>query len=155
MMNFFAILRCVALSLCILVVGCTPGAGPFANVGGAAMVTIDMNLAAHAATALPQGDAGGYAPLLTTVPLGTTIRFVNSDNANHTATIFAGNAFPSGSPFSTSAQSSFGTLVSSFSSGTLTPGTGSQTLTADRSGTFLYGCFYHYGAPMRGVIVVQ
>lgn len=155
MMDLTGVFRCVALSLCSFAVGCTPGAAPPANFGGVAVVTIDMNLAGHAATAFPEGNVGGYAPLLTTVPLGTTIRFFNSDNANHTASIVAGNAFPSGSPFSTSAQTSFGAVVSSFSSGTLTPGTDSQTLHADRSGTFLYGCFYHYGAPMRGLIVVQ
>jgi plastocyanin len=34
-------------------------------------------------------------------------------------------------------------------------GSGSQTVAADKAGTYLYGCFYHYGAPMRGAIVAQ
>ena len=30
-----------------------------------------------------------------------------------------------------------------------------RALTADLPGTYVFGCFFHYGAPMRGVIIVQ
>jgi plastocyanin len=102
------------------------------------------------------GSGGGYAPLVTTVPVGTTLRFVNVDSFGHTATSLAGTAFPAASPFAGSAQITSGsTLSGGWSSGTLGAGTGSQVLIADTPGTYLYGCFFHYGAPMRGAIIVK
>ena len=102
------------------------------------------------------GSGGGYAPLVTTVAVGTTIRFLNVDSFGHTATSVGGTTFPAASPFAGSAQISSGsTLSGAWSSGTLGAGTGSQGLLADKPGTYLYGCFFHYGAPMRGAIIVK
>jgi plastocyanin len=42
-----------------------------------------------------------------------------------------------------------------FSSGAMQAGSSSQSITVDRAGTYLFGCFFHYGAPMRGAIVAQ
>jgi plastocyanin len=55
-----------------------------------------------------------------------------------------------------SALQQFGDRLSQgWSGGTLQASTVSQPLLADQPGTYLYGCFFHYGAPMRGVIVVH
>jgi plastocyanin len=118
---------------------------------------VDVNLTLHAPGSTPGGTGGGYAPLVTKIALGSTLRFVNSDGFNHTATAIPGaTAFPSGFPFSTSALTQSGnTLSGGFSSGDLQAGSSSQVLLADAAGTYLFGCFHHYGAPMRGAIVVQ
>jgi plastocyanin len=81
---------------------------------------------------------------------------VNIDSFAHTASSFDGAAFPAGSPLGGSAlNTSGGRLSTGWTSGNLAAGASSQLLLADKAGTYLYGCFYHYGAPMRGAIVVQ
>jgi len=127
-------------------------AGPQAGV-----TTIDVNLSAHQPSQTPAGTSGGYAPAITTVAVGSAIRFVNSDSFAHTATAIPGTGtFPAGSPFTASAQTQSGSEVStSWSTGTLQAGATSQIITIDTPGTYLFGCFYHYGAPMRGEIVAQ
>jgi len=135
---------------------CTPGGLGSESGGGAAAVTIDVNLTLHAPGPTPAGTGGGYAPLVTTVAVGTTLRFTNSDGFAHTATSIAAKTFPTGFPFTTSALSQSGTTLSGgFSSGDMQAGSSSQALVADVAGTYIFGCFHHYGAPMRGVIVVQ
>ncbi len=111
-------------------------------------MTIDVNLTLN---------TRGYAPDVLNVPVGTTIRFRNSDGFAHTATLIPGAAaFPDGSPFNVSAQTQSGSDVSKpWSSGTLAAGSSSQSILIDKAGTYLYGCFYHYGAPMQGTIVAQ
>jgi plastocyanin len=141
---------CAPLLAALLFAGCTPGAiTPSASSsGGAGVTTIDVNLTQH---------PDGYAPNVTTVAVGSSIRFVNTDGFAHTATAIPGaTTFPAGSPFTASAQSQSGSAVSqAWSSGTLAAGASSQTILIDRAGTYLYGCFYHYGSPMRGTIVAQ
>jgi len=111
-------------------------------------MTIDVNLTLH---------RDGYLPDAITVPVGSSIRFMNSDGFAHTATLIpSATSFPSGSPFAASAQTQSGTVISQpWSSGTLQAGSASQTITVDAPGTYLFGCFFHYGAPMRGTIVAQ
>jgi plastocyanin len=149
--------RVASLLLFSVLVGCTPGASPAgAGSAAAAATTIDVSLTSHPSAATAYGSAGGYAPLVTTVALGSTVRFVNSDSFAHTASSLPGTSFPPSSPLGGSAlNQSGGTLSGGWTSGTLGPGTASQALRADRTGTYLYGCFFHYGAPMRGAIVVQ
>jgi plastocyanin len=134
----------------LLLAGCTPGAvTPLSSSsGGAGVTTIDVNLTMH---------PNGYAPDVTTVAVGSAIRFVNSDGFAHTATAIPGaTSFPAGSPFTASAQTQTGSAVSqAWSSGTLAAGAASQTILIDRAGTYLFGCFFHYGSPMRGTIVAQ
>jgi len=93
------------------------------------------------------------------VRVGDSIRFANSDGTgiNHTATLIPGvTTFPAGSPFSTSAQTRSGAAITdAWSSGIMTPGTSSQTIAVTAAGTYIYGCFYHYGSPMRGEIVAR
>lgn len=151
-----------ACALAALVTACTPG-GVMGSGGGAAPVgsqvtKIDVNLTLHySAVQLPQGSAAGYAPAQTTVAVGSFVQFVNSDGFAHTASGIAGaSAFPASSPFTVSAQQQTGSTISSgWSSGTLQAGQSSQLIQIDAAGTYLYGCFFHYGAPMRGAIVAQ
>lgn len=151
----------IALACALIAAGCTPG-GMLAQAGGGPsggqVTKIDVNLTLHSSPAtLPQGPAAGYAPVQTTVAVGTFVQFVNSDGFAHTATgIPAQSAFPAGSPFSVGAQTQSGSAISSsWSSGTLQAGQSSQLIQIDAPGTYLYGCFFHYGAPMRGAIVAQ
>jgi len=154
------------LATALLLGGCTPGAasltpgsGGGGGGGGGTLVTIDVNLTLNAPTTVPAGQSGGFAPALTNVHVGDSIRFTNSDGTgiNHTATLIPGvTTFPAGSPFSTSAQTRSGAAITdAWSSGILTPGTSSQTIAVTAAGTYIYGCFYHYGSPMRGEIVAQ
>lgn len=128
---------------------CTPGGMLAAQGGGtAAAATIDVNLTQH---------ADGYLPDSIDVAVGSTIRFVNSDSFAHTATLIPGaSGFPAGSPFTTAALTQSGSAVSqAWSTGSLPAGAGSQTIAIDAPGTYYFGCFYHYGAPMRGTIVAH
>ena len=150
-----------AFALAIALSACTPG-GVMGTGGGGVpsggVTKIDINLTLHSSpTQLPQGTAAGYAPAQTTVAVGSFVQFVNSDGFAHTATLIPGaSTFPASSPFSVSAQQQSGTAISSpWSSGTLQAGQASQQIQIDTAGTYLFGCFFHYGAPMRGVIVAQ
>jgi plastocyanin len=150
------------LTLCT---ACTPGAqvsaaAPAGGIvsGGGSTVIIDVSLTNHPVAQLAQGSGAGYAPLTSTVTVGDFIKFVNSDGFANTATAIPNaTSFPNGSPFAASAQNQGGAVLSqSWSSGTLSGvGSGSQAILVDKPGTYLYGCFYHYGAPMRGVIIAQ
>jgi plastocyanin len=144
-----------ALTLGILA-ACTNGGVPTSSGGGGG-VTIDVNLTLSVPTKTQYGESGGYNPAITTVAVGSQIRFVNTDSFAHTATMIPNaQTFPSGSPFSVSALMQHGTTLSGgFSSGALQAGSSSQTITADRPGTYLFGCFFHYGAPMRAAIIAQ
>ncbi|HEV2260934.1 MAG TPA: plastocyanin/azurin family copper-binding protein [Candidatus Rubrimentiphilum sp.] len=140
----------------LTLVACTNG-GIIAQTSGNADQTVDVNLTLDPVARTSAGSGGGYAPVVMTVTVGTRIRFLNSDSFAHTATLIpSATSFPAGSPFTVSAQTQSGSMLSqSWSSGTLAAGASSQTLTVDRAGTYLYGCFFHYGAPMRGMIVAN
>jgi plastocyanin len=142
---------------------CTAGGIPTSSGGGGGggtgpLVTIDVNLTENAPVSTPYGESGGYKPAVTTVAVGSRIRFMNSDGFAHTATSVPKNAttFPVQEPFGISAQTQSGTTLSGgFSSGVLQPGSFSQTILVDKPGTYLFGCFFHYPAPMRGAIVAK
>jgi plastocyanin len=119
-------------------------------------VTVDVNLTLNSPAGTPYGESAGYAPSITTVAVGSQIRFTNTDSFTHTATLIDATQFPQGSPLEISALMQHGaTLSRRFSTGALHPGSSSQTVAADRAGTYLFGCFFHYGAPMRAAIFVQ
>jgi len=148
------------LALLAALTACTPGgmiAATGGGGGGTTVTTIDVNLTLH---------ADGYSPDTVTVPVGSSIRFVNSDGFAHTATLIPGaTSFPSGRPnvppwsdgtATSRIPSNAAAVVSStWSSGTLQAGASSQTILVDAPGTYLFGCYFHYGAPMRGTIVAQ
>lgn len=133
----------------------TPAGG--GGGGGAQTQVVDVNLTLDPSSQTSAGSAGGYAPAVTTVAVGTLLRFHNSDGFAHTATAIPNaTTFPVGSPFTVSAQTQSGTALSQgWSSGTLQAGASSQTILVDKAGTYLFGCFFHYGGPMRSVIVAQ
>ena len=148
-------LLAAAIALTILC-GCTPGATPAPAGASAAATTVDINLTLYAPSSTSYGTAGGFAPVIATVAVGTTLRFLNTDGFAHTSTSLTGSTFPPASPFGNGALQSFGgTLSGGWSSGSLPAGSSSQLLLADAAGTYLFGCFYHYAAPMRGAIVVH
>ncbi|MGD0471676.1 MAG: plastocyanin/azurin family copper-binding protein [Candidatus Velthaea sp.] len=138
---------------------CTDGAPGAMSASVAGVTTIDVSLTAFAATSLAPGTSAGYAPAQLSVPVGTQIRFVNQDSFAHTASAVAGTTFPASSPLTAQAltPSASGTSIASgtWSSGNLAAGASSPVFVADRPGTYLFGCFYHYGAPMRAAILVH
>ena len=153
--------RSTSLLLLVALAACTPGAPPAGSSSAVvststSSTTIDISLTTSTVVTTAYGSAGGFAPSVVTVPLGSTIRFVNVDSFAHTASSFAGATFPAGSPLGGGALTAFGTALSTgWSSGSLAAGAASPPLLADRAGTYLSGCFFHYGAPMRAAIVVQ
>jgi plastocyanin len=153
-------LTVAALTVCVLA-GCTPnGIGTAAGSsggGGGKTVTIDVNLTLNQPVQTPYGLSGGMKPPVTNVAVGDTIVFSNSDGFAHTATsIPNATKFPAGSPFGQSATNQSGTTLSGgWSSGAMQAGSSSQHVSVDKPGLYLYGCYFHYGAPMRGAIVAK
>lgn len=143
--------------------GCTPNAAPVSLSGGTPPApgtttnVVTLNLGANPPLSSPYGTLAGYAPNPSTVAVGTAIVFQNTESFPHTASAIAGASFPASSPFTTAALQSSGTRLSAagWSSGELAPGASSQALIADTPGVYLFGCFFHYGTPMRGAIVVK
>ncbi len=138
---------------------CTPGAFSAASSGGgptgSQVMTIDVDLTQDPDGNTPGGVGGGYLPLVTAVQVGTYVRFHNSDGFSHTATSIAGSSFPNQYPFTSKALNQSGTNLSGgFSTGSLSSGSYSVQFLADTVGTYLFGCFYHYGTPMRAAIEV-
>jgi plastocyanin len=151
--------RALRTAALLSLAACTPGGviAPSSGGGGSSTVTVDVNLTLNLPPIpLPAGTGGGYRPALVNVTVGQTIVFTNTDTFAHTATSISGSSFPASSPFSVSAQHSSGSSLSKgYSSGTLAPGSSSQPILVDAAGTYFFGCFYHYGAPMRGEIIAQ
>jgi plastocyanin len=139
--------RWFVLALVVTAGGCTFGAPSAGSNTLAGATTIAVNL-----TSFLQG----YSPDVLTVAVGTRIQFTNTDSFAHTATSIAGDTFPAASPFDGSALAASGSALSGpWSSGNLAAGATSPVFVADRSGTYLFGCFYHYGHPMQGQIVAR
>lgn len=135
---------------------CTAGGIPTSSGGGGG-VTINISLTQYAPSQTPYGSSRGYSPAVTDVAVGSQIHFVNVDSFAHTATAIPGaTTFPTTPPFNAGALQQKGTSISgNWSTGALQASGSSQTITVDRAGTYLYGCFFHYGAGMRGAIVAQ
>ncbi|HEY2476720.1 MAG TPA: plastocyanin/azurin family copper-binding protein [Candidatus Cybelea sp.] len=148
--------RILPAALLLLLAACTNGGTPVAS-GGSGGVAIDINLTLSQPSKTQWGESGGYTPAITNVAVGSEIHFTNTDSFAHTATEIPNvTQFPSGSPFKATATQQSGTNLSGgFSSGALQAGSSSQTISVDRAGTYLFGCFFHYGAPMRAAIVAQ
>lgn len=150
-------IRRVAVSVALVLGACTAGGIPTSS-GGSGGITIDVSLTQYGQpTQTPGGSSIGYKPAITTIAVGSQLHFVNVDSFAHTATAIPGaTTFPTQSPFGVADTQQFGsTLSGKWSSGALQPNASSQTITADQPGTYLFGCFFHYGAGMRAVIVAQ
>jgi plastocyanin len=149
-------IRRFVTGIALLLGACTAGGIPTSS-GGSGGITIDVSLTQFSQSPTPYGTSLGYSPAVTTVSVGAQIHFLNIDSFAHTATAIPGaTTFPSGSPFNAGALQQKGTTLSGgFSSGALQPNASSQSITADQPGTYLYGCFFHYGAGMRAAIVAQ
>lgn len=151
-------IRTYAGAFALILTACTAGGIPSSSNNGGGGVTVDVSLSQFGPKQTPYGQAGAFSPIILTVAVGTQLHFTSLDNfCCHTATLIPNaTSFPSGSPFTQKAtQQSGSTLSGGFTSGALQPGASSQTITADQPGTYLYGCYFHYGAPMRAAIVVQ
>ncbi|MGB8967016.1 MAG: plastocyanin/azurin family copper-binding protein [Candidatus Cybelea sp.] len=148
--------RSLAATAIALLGACTAGGIPTSTSGGGGTI-INVDLTLNAPTPTAYGESGGYAPAVTTIAVGSQIRFMNTDSFAHTATLIPNaTSFPVGSPFGITALMQHGTTLSGgFTSGAMQAGTSSQAILVDRAGTYLFGCFFHYGAPMRGAIVAQ
>lgn len=145
---------------------CTPnGLGVSGGGGGGASGVnhvVDVNLTLNLPVQTPYGQSGGMKPPVLDVKVGDTVTFTNSDGFAHTSTsITPGQSknetqFPEGSPFGQKALNQTGTTLSGgWTSGAMQAGSSSQVVKADKAGTYLFGCYFHYGAPMRGAIVVH
>lgn len=156
----------VTLTAVFAIAGCTPNGIGVAGGGGGGTGGInhlvDVNLTLNLPVQTPYGLSGGMKPPVTTVSVGDTVTFMNSDGFAHTSTsITPGQsnnetAFPSGSPFTQKALNQTGaTLSGGWTSGAMQAGSSSQVVKADKPGTYLFGCYFHYGAPMRGAIVAK
>ena len=154
-------LACAAIfSATLLTAACTPGSATAPGGGNTPIANatlIHVSLLKYTPTSSQYGMVAGYSPNVVTVPVGSIVQFVNDDNFAHTASSVGSSGFPSGNPLSSTATTPQGNDLSStaWSSGNLTGGSFSRGFTASVPGTYYYGCFYHYGTPMRGVIVVQ
>jgi plastocyanin len=154
----------IVLGLCVAaaIAACTPNGLTSASSAAPPPSTsvnhvVDVNLTLNQPVKTPYGESGGMNPPVTTAHVGDTITFTNSDGFAHTATsIPNAQKFPSSSPFGIKALNQSGTTVSGgWSSGAMNAGSSSQTIKVDKKGVYLFGCFFHYGAPMRGAILVE
>lgn len=153
------------VAILLALAACTPnGIGSIGGGGGGGVVhTVDLNLTVYQqVTNTPYGQSIAIKPALLNVAVGDSIVFKNADGFNHTSTSIPvadtnnETQFPGKYPFKSSALTQSGaTLSGGWSSGALQAGATSQTVIADKAGTYLYGCFYHYSANMRGAIVAQ
>jgi plastocyanin len=119
---------------------------------------IHLSLDRYASIAhLPAGDSVGVAPPVVTVHVGDAVVFVNDDaSAHHTATGLPGADRFSEPRWSAAVLKPLGTIgPNPWSTGDLAPGAKSAPMLTNVAGTFLYGCFFHYSAGMRGTIVVR
>jgi plastocyanin len=148
-------LRFAALAL---LAACTQGGIPASVGGGASGAThvVDVNLTLNPPVSTPYGESGGMKPPILQVAVGDTIVFTNTDGFAHTSTsLGAARTFPANGPSAIALTQTGATLSGGWTSGAIQAGTSSQVVTADKPGTYLYGCFFHYPAPMRGVIIAR
>ena len=127
-------------------------------VAANAPAPISLSLDRHTKIAhLAAGDSVGVAPPALTVRVGDAVVFVNDDaSAHHTATGLPGATRFSEPRWSDAVLKPLGTIGPKlWSTGDLAPGATSAPIVASAPGTYLYGCFFHYSAGVRGTIVVQ
>jgi len=133
---------------------------PGSNGGGASGSAVVVSLSLSKYASVHSTDAGstvGVKPDVIHVHVGDSIVFVNDDTDHHTATSLLGAAtFVDDPRWTDQALHATGEIGPDFwSTGDLAPGQRSAPMVAKQAGTYLFGCFFDYGAGMRGEIVVQ
>jgi plastocyanin len=129
-----------------------------AAVAGDGSIQVSLSLSKY--TSVQKIDAGptvGVRPSLVRVHVGDRIVFVNDDTDHHTATSLLNAAtFVDDPRWTDEALHQSGAIGGGFwSTGDLGPGQRSAPIVARKAGTYLFGCFFDYGAGMRGEIVVE
>jgi plastocyanin len=136
-----------------------PHASDRQNAGnGGTVVVVSLSLSKY--TAVRSTDAGstvGVKPDVVHVRVGDSVVFVNDDTDHHTATsLVAASTFVDDPRWTDDALRGTGDIGPGFwSTGDLSPGQRSAPMVARKAGTYLFGCFFDYGAGMRGEIVVE
>ncbi len=126
--------------------------------GGGDLKIVSLSLSKYTAVhTLDAGSAVGVKPDVVHVHVGDRIVFVNDDGDHHTATALVDAvSFVDDPRWTDDALRPAGQIGAGFwSTGDLAPGQRSAPLLAAKAGTYLFGCFFDYGAGMRGEIVVE
>ncbi|MFI5388900.1 MAG: hypothetical protein ACHQY2_04200 [Candidatus Eremiobacterales bacterium] len=126
--------------------------------GNGTTVVVSLSLSKYTAVkAIDAGSTVGVKPDVIRVHVGDSVVFVNDDTDHHTATSLLNAAtFVDDPRWTDDALRPNGEIGPGFwSTGDLSPGQRSAPLIARKPGTYLFGCFFDYGAGMRGEIVVE
>ena len=129
-----------------------------AQAAGGNPLVVSLSLSKYTAVhSIDGGSAVGVKPDVLHAHVGDRIVFVNDDGDHHTATALLGAAsFVDDPRWTDDALHATGEIGPGFwSTGDLAPGQRSAPLIVKKPGTYLYGCFFDYGAGMRGEIVVE
>lgn len=119
---------------------------------------VSLSLSRYASVVkIDAGSTVGVRPGLVHAHVGDRIVFVNDDADHHTATALLGAAtFVDDPRWTDDALHQTGAIGAGFwSTGDLAPGQRSAPIAVRKAGTYLFGCFFDYGAGMRGEIVVE
>jgi len=156
-MKHFCPVFAIVLAAFALIAGSVPAdARPKASEDGATVVSLSLSKYAAVQT-IDGGTSVGVHPGVVRVHVGDRVVFVNDDTDHHTATSLVDAAsFVDDPRWTDDALRQTGGIGPGFwSTGDLAPGERSAHIVARKAGTFLYGCFFDYGAGMRGEIVVE
>jgi len=126
--------------------------------GNGSSVVVSLSLSRYTAVrTIDSGSTVGVKPDIVHVHVGDSVVFVNDDTDHHTATALLNAAsFLDDPRWTDEALRPSGEIGPGFwSTGDLSPGQRSAPLVARKPGTYLFGCFFDYGAGMRGEIVVE
>ncbi|MBV8808398.1 MAG: hypothetical protein JO033_06950 [Acidobacteriaceae bacterium] len=120
-------------------------------------INMDLDFRPHRRSTF--GKLQGYDPVEVHVHQNDQIQFINTDDQAHTATgmSYTGQTAPSHYTFHGDATKAHGRLIDSteWSTGNVRAHGGkSQIFVAKTVGHYFYGCAYHIGNRMMGVIVV-
>lgn len=151
------VLRCATVALG-LAWSALVGTASAAGQSGGAIVTVDLSLSKYSAVEkIDAGSMAGVRPAVVRVHVGDRVVFVNDDSDHHTATaLVSAVSFVDDPRWTDDALHASGEIGPRFwSTGDLGPGQKSAPLVARKAGTYLFGCFFDYGAGMRGEIVVE
>ncbi len=154
-------LAVISLVLPLLLVGAKPAAHqPSHNkqiMHQLVKINMDLDFKPHRRSSF--GKLQGYDPVEVHVHQNDQIQFINTDDQAHTATgmSYTGQTAPSHYQFHGDLTKSHGRIIDSteWSTGNVRAHGGkSQIFIAKTVGHYFYGCAYHIGNGMMGVIVV-